>query len=81
MNPNDPLPPHANAWAVNESTGEVRAVQVVDGKCFYYGGEETEVIELGPEWKPVKESSFGVIILVSVFVILVGITYLMSQTT
>jgi hypothetical protein len=79
MNPNDPLPPHANAWAVNQSTGEVRAVQVVDGKCFYCGDEETEVVELGPEWKPVKESRFGLIILVVVAVILVGITYLMSK--
>lgn len=42
------LPPHANGWAKNEVTGDIRAVQIKNGRCFYWGGEETEIIELGP---------------------------------
>jgi hypothetical protein len=62
MNINDPLPPHANGYAINQITGEVVAVQIVDGKCFYYGGEETEVIELGSEWKPVKKTKINIVL-------------------
>lgn len=73
------LPPHANGWAKNEITGEIRAVQIKNGRCFYWGGEETEAIELGPQWKPVKKPSIAlhlVIALAALGLALYGITKL-----
>jgi hypothetical protein len=79
MNINDPLPPHANGYAKNEVTGQVVAVQIVNGKCFYHGGEETEVIELGSQWKPVKRNRTRSIVLTIVFIALVACTYWWSH--
>lgn len=72
------LPPHANGWAKNEVTGEIRAVQIKNCRCYYWGGEETEVIELGPQWNPVKKPSIALRLVIA-FVVLALASYGISQ--